>query len=195
MCWMAAASAEQELEIVVEFLPANCEVKSKKGDTIYWHYTGTLLDGTQFDSSVGRNPYFAKLGAGQVIEGVERSMLDMCVGEKRKLTIPSDLAYGPGGYGTVIPPAATLKFDVELMRIDPAPAAVNYFKLIDADKSNFLSNAEVMKYSLDHYEKEQSENPIEDARKVTDDFFRDNDHNQDGLISFDEFPGPKRDEL
>ena len=50
MCWMAAASAEQELEIVVEFLPANCEVKSKKGDTIYWHYTGTLLDGTQFDS-------------------------------------------------------------------------------------------------------------------------------------------------
>lgn len=52
-----------------------------------------------------------------------------------------------------------------------------------------------MKYSLDHYEKEQSDDPIRDARKVTDDFFRDNDHNQDGVISFDEFPGPKRDEL
>ena len=52
-----------------------------------------------------------------------------------------------------------------------------------------------MKYSLDHYEKEQSDDPIRDARRVTDDFFRDNDQNQDGFISYDEFPGPKRDEL
>jgi len=147
VCLLVAVYAEQALEVHVEYLPQNCEIKSKKGDTIYWHYTGTLLDGTQFDSSVGRNPYFAKLGAGQVIEGVDRAMLDMCVGEKRKMVIPSDLAYGPGGYGTVIPPGATLKFEVELMRIDPAPAEINYFKLIDVDRNNFLSNQEVMGFS------------------------------------------------
>ena len=59
---------------------------------------------------MGRNPYFAKLGAGQIIEGVDLSLLDMCVGEKRKLVIPSHLAYGPGGYGTVIPPGNSLVF-------------------------------------------------------------------------------------
>ena len=61
---------------------------------------------------MGRNPYFAKLGAGQVIEGVDRAMLDMCVGEKRKMVIPSDLAYGPGGYGTVIPPGNSAYYKI-----------------------------------------------------------------------------------
>merc|ERR1712071_405672 len=87
-CLLVVISAD--LEVDVEFLPANCPTQSKNGDTLVMHYKGTLLDGTQFDSSIGR---------------------------KRKLTIPPELGYGSRGAGGVIPPDATLKFDVELIRI------------------------------------------------------------------------------
>ena len=62
VCLMAVVSAEQELEIHVEFVPDDCQVKSKKGDTLYWHYTGTLLDGTQFDSRSIYTFMLTKLG-------------------------------------------------------------------------------------------------------------------------------------
>lgn len=92
--------------------------KTKAGDTISVHYTGTLSDGTKFDSSIDRGePFEFRLGAGMVIAGWDQGLLDMKIGEKRKLTIPSSLGYGARGAGSAIPPNATLIFDTELMGI------------------------------------------------------------------------------
>ncbi len=94
------------------------EVKS--GENIAVHYTGTLEDGTKFDSSLDRGkPFVFTLGIGQVIKGWDMGILGMKVGEKRKLVIPPELAYGRTGTpGGPIPPDATLIFEVELLSIN-----------------------------------------------------------------------------
>jgi peptidylprolyl isomerase/FKBP-type peptidyl-prolyl cis-trans isomerase FkpA len=83
------------------------------------HYTGTLTNGTQFDSSVGKSPYTFVLGSGTVIKGWEQGLVGMKAGGKRQLTIPPSLGYGSVDKGR-IPPNSTLKFDVELVKIQPA---------------------------------------------------------------------------
>jgi FKBP-type peptidyl-prolyl cis-trans isomerase len=90
-----------------------------KGQTVSVHYTGWLENGTKFDSSKDRDEPFAfKLGAGQVIRGWDEGVTGMKVGGVRRLTIPSHLAYGDRGAGGVIPPKATLIFEVELLAAD-----------------------------------------------------------------------------
>ena len=92
--------------------------EATSGKIVEVHYTGWLESGTKFDSSVDRHrPFTFRLGAGDVIKGWDQGVAGMKVGGKRKLIIPPDLGYGKGGAGEVIPPGATLIFEVELLGV------------------------------------------------------------------------------
>jgi FKBP-type peptidyl-prolyl cis-trans isomerase len=105
-------------ELQIEKLTVGSGASPKKGDTVSVHYTGWLTDGGKFDSSVDRDePFTFVLGEGQVIAGWDLGVATMKVGDKVKLTIPPDLAYGRDGYPGAIPPNATLLFEVELLAI------------------------------------------------------------------------------
>ena len=92
--------------------------EAKAGDTIAVHYTGWLTDGTKFDSSLDRGQPFAfALGQGMVIQGWDMGVQGMRIGGKRRLEIPPQLGYGERGAGDIIPPGATLIFEVELLAI------------------------------------------------------------------------------
>jgi len=107
-----------EKEVTIEILTEGTGEPAKAKDKITVHYTGWLEDGTKFDSSVDRGPAFIfTLGIGQVIQGWDEGILGAKVGEKRKLTIPSALAYGETGMGSIIPPNSILIFEVEIINI------------------------------------------------------------------------------
>ncbi|ORX62425.1 hypothetical protein DM01DRAFT_260565 [Hesseltinella vesiculosa] len=118
-----------------------CTKRSKDGDKLSMHYTGTLFDtGEKFDSSRDRNePLEFTLGAGQVIVGWEKGLKNMCIGEQRKLVIPSDMAYGDRGAGSAIPPGATLVFEVELVDIKEGPAFLRQPQAVTNEPKDILS--------------------------------------------------------
>ena len=105
-------------ELLIEDLTVGSGDTATAGQSVSVHYTGWLTDGQKFDSSLDRNdPFEFRLGAGQVIPGWDQGVAGMQVGGKRKLTIPPELDYGSRGAGGVIPPNATLVFEVELLAV------------------------------------------------------------------------------
>ena len=104
--------------LVIDELSAGAGKVAAAGQKVTVHYTGWLTSGEKFDSSKDRgDPFVFKLGAGQVIRGWDEGVQGMKVGGKRKLTIPPALGYGARGAGGVIPPNATLVFEVELLGV------------------------------------------------------------------------------
>ena len=109
---------EDVTELKIEDTEEGTGVEAKSGDTVSVHYSGFLTDGSPFDSSLASGqPFEFTLGAGEVISGWDQGVAGMKVGGKRLLTIPPDMAYGDQGAGGVIPPGATLVFEVELLEI------------------------------------------------------------------------------
>jgi FKBP-type peptidyl-prolyl cis-trans isomerase FkpA len=114
----SAIATQSESGLIIEDLKVGDGAQAKAGDTVSVHYTGWLTDGAKFDSSIDRKkPFEFVLGMGSVIQGWDEGVTGMKEGGKRKLTIPPDLAYGAEGIGGVIPPNATLVFEVELLEI------------------------------------------------------------------------------
>jgi len=106
-------------DLKIEDLKVGTDAAAVAGKSVTVHYTGWLTDGTKFDSSKDRGqPFTFQLGAGQVIRGWDQGVAGMKVGGVRKLTIPASLGYGANGAGGVIPPNATLVFEVELLGVN-----------------------------------------------------------------------------
>jgi FKBP-type peptidyl-prolyl cis-trans isomerase FkpA len=115
----APATAAASTELQIKDLKVGTGTKAKSGDAVTVDYTGWLMDGTKFDSSIDRNEPFAfNLGAGEVIGGWDKGVAGMKVGGKRELIIPPSLGYGEAGAGATIPPNATLKFEVTLLAVN-----------------------------------------------------------------------------
>jgi FKBP-type peptidyl-prolyl cis-trans isomerase FkpA len=117
---MAASAKEKKMKdgLVIDDVKVGTGAEAKAGQTVTVHYTGWLTNGKKFDSSKDRNePFTFHLGAGEVIKGWDEGVQGMKVGGVRMLTIPPSLGYGSQGAGGVIPPNATLKFEVELLGV------------------------------------------------------------------------------
>ena len=106
-------------QLVIEDLQVGQGEEVVSGNTVTVHYLGTLTNGSKFDSSYDRGePFVFTVGEGRVIQGWEEGLLGMQVGGKRRLIIPSDMAYGERGAGALIPPNATLVFEIELLGVE-----------------------------------------------------------------------------
>ena len=189
-CAAVAAENENEngLQVTKDFVPDECNVKTKPGNQLSMHYTGTIAQtsatgepGKKFDSSLDHgSPFDFVLGQGQVIKGWDQGLVGMCVGEKRTLIIPPELGYGDHGAGSDIPGGATLHFTVECLSISEAPKEPNLFIEIDTDKSKDLTKEEIGAWFKD---KRDSEMPPQ--------LWENEDKNKDGVVSWAEFTGPK----
>ena len=119
-CSNKGSSNKMENGLIIEDIIVGDGVEAKDYNKVVVNYTGKLEDGSIFDSSLnpGRSPFTFTLGAGSVIKGWDLGLKDMKVGGKRKLIIPSGLAYGENGAGSAVPPNATLIFEVELLEVE-----------------------------------------------------------------------------
>lgn len=118
-------------------------MQSGQGDRIHWHYKGKLLDGHVFDEG----KFSARLGHGDVITGVDKAMRGLCVGEKRRMTIHPDWAYGQRGVPGTIPPSAVLVFDVQLLSIEKPDGTKDVFDS-NPKKSKTESESDIEKLKV-----------------------------------------------
>jgi len=185
--------------------PSSCTRKATSGDGISMHYRGTLQsNGKEFDSSIGRNqPFDFTLGEGMVIQGWEQGVPGMCVGEKRRLTIPPSLGYGSRGFGDIIPAQSTLVFEIELLAIKGKDGSQanddsankhehqgdhgDTFETIDKDGNGEISSEEMGNY-IKGFEEGNEEITSEDSiETIVSEIFQEDDKNKDGVISLEEF--------
>mmetsp|Transcript_26213 Transcript_26213/g.57403 ORF Transcript_26213/g.57403 Transcript_26213/m.57403 type:complete len:222 (+) Transcript_26213:190-855(+) len=171
--------------------PKDCtdDEKVKKGQYLTMHYVGTIDEtsatgekGQKFDSSRDRDdPFKLQIGVGQVIKGFDTGLVGLCKGAKAYLTIPPQMAYGDQGAGGVIPPGATLNFDIEIIDIADVPHPMpNIFTEIDTDGDKKLTKEEV-----EAFFKAKREEGIPDG------LWESEDKDGDGFISWEEFGGSK----
>ncbi|XP_008633062.1 PREDICTED: peptidyl-prolyl cis-trans isomerase FKBP7 [Corvus brachyrhynchos] len=171
-----------------------------KGDLLNAHYDGFLAsDGSKFYCSRTQNeghPKWFVLGVGQVIKGLDIAMMNMCPGEKRKVTIPPSLAYGQQGYAQgKIPPNATLIFEIELYAVNKGPRSVEAFNQIDKDGDKKLSELEISQYLKEEFARDGKKRHPSAHDEILADIFKKNDHDGDGFISAKEYNVYQHDEL
>uniref|UniRef100_H2YF81 peptidylprolyl isomerase n=2 Tax=Ciona savignyi TaxID=51511 RepID=H2YF81_CIOSA len=189
-----------EPEVVVTHEAPECKRKLASSDFVRYHYNGSFMDGAVFDSSGSRGN---TLGRGELVLGVERGLMGMCVGEVRKVVIPPHIGYGEQGReDPMIPGSAVLLFTFRLHRVEEslpegylfmwtngAPAdAGEAFKLIDEDQDHRVSLPELTSYMLDQVERGRARlRPGMPADDVIRKMFRSQDYNDDRHLSIDEF--------
>merc|ERR1712038_1881270 len=144
-----------------------CREQAKVGDKVTVHYGGFLMDGTKFDSSFDRRkPFTFELGVGQVIPGWDEGLQGVCKGDERHLVVPSHLAYGERGAGDVIPPGATLLFDVVIVDVEQVlnEAEIEDQKLVEAEEEAARQEEIRRQEELDRRLREEAE-AAEQARR------------------------------
>jgi len=185
-------SSEAELKYT-STISVECDDAEKisDGQHVAIHYVGTIdessvsgVAGTEFDSSRKRSePFSFQIGKGQVIEGWDKGLIGLCKGETGVLVIPPDMAYGDEQAGPDIPGKATLRFDVEIIDVGlEAPPEPNTFAEIDLNEDGNLDHEEVLAYF-----KNMGQDEIPEG------VFAQEDADEDGVISWAEFSGPKGD--
>ncbi|XP_063053993.1 peptidyl-prolyl cis-trans isomerase FKBP14 [Engraulis encrasicolus] len=186
----SAKLPEPEVKIQVLSKPFLCHRKSKYGDILLVHYEGYLeSNGTMFHSSRqhgDQNPVWFTLGIKEVIVGWDRGLKDMCAGEKRKLAIPHQLAYGKEGKGK-IPPESNLLFDIEVLEIRNGPRSHESFQEMDLNDDWRLSKQEVKEYLRKEFERHGYAANDTHHEVMVEDIFTKEDEDQDGYISAREF--------
>ncbi|XP_075683359.1 peptidyl-prolyl cis-trans isomerase FKBP14 [Rhinoderma darwinii] len=189
-CAGAALIPEPEVQVKVLEKPFLCQRKTKNGDVLLVHFEGFLeSNGTQFHSTYVENngqPVWFTLGIREVIKGWDKGLKDMCVGEKRKITVPPSLAYGKEGKGKV-PPESTLIFDISLMEIRNGPRSHESFQEMDLNDDWKLSKKEVRAYLKAEFEKHGSTVNESHHDVLVESIFDKEDEDRDGYISAREF--------
>lgn len=188
------------VSITTHYKPDNCTELSKKGDYLKYHYNATLMDGTLLDSTIDYGKtYNIVLGSGQVVLGMDMGLQNMCVGEKRTVLIPPHLGYGEAGVEGEVPGSAVLVFDIELLELIPGlpegymfiwneEVPPNLFEEIDKDKNGEVPIEEFSEYI--HAQVEAGKGKLApgfDSAKIIENMFKNQDRNEDGKMTAEEF--------
>ncbi|MEE6465975.1 hypothetical protein FKM82_006776 [Ascaphus truei] len=181
---------EPDVHMEVLQKPFICHRKTKNGDMMLVHFEGFLeKNGSLFHSTYtdnNRQPVWFTLGIKEVIKGWDKGLQDMCVGEKRKLVVPSALAYGKEGKGKV-PPESILIFHIDLLEIRNGPRSHESFQEMDLDDDWKLSKEEVKEYLKLEFEKHGSDVNESHHEVLVESIFEKEDEDSDGYISAREF--------